>query len=392
MLGGIRSGKSFCGALWAATRPPRTTTIVAAPTYKVMQGGSMASLLPILEGANVITAYNKQDGRMELTDGKVLYFRSMERAQNTRGITANFIWFDEPGMVGTREASDVLIGRMSADPAQALYTTTPPPEGKRSWLYDMFVARADSELHEVVKCRTKDNLTLREDYEPEMRREYLEAYALRELDAEWIDVGAVDVYDVGKLLTRQLPAPDIVRTARAWDTAATGGGGDYTAGVLLSIHTDNSLSWRDVVRGQWTPEERDEMMRRTAESDGRGVQIYVAQERGSAGKSQARYWTRQLAGFSVKAELESGDKVVRAGPLAALIGNGDVTLTCEPGRWENYYHEGKRLTPEAARAQLRANLSNFPAIRTKDESDAGALGLDALTRRDSGISVGRSRG
>ena len=170
--------------------------------------------------------------------------------------------------------------------------------------------------------------------------------------------------------------------------AGTGGAGDYTAGVLLSIDKAGHIYWRDVVRGQWEPRERDDRILKTAQNDGVGVQIWVPQERGGAGKSQADAWKRLLVGFSIKATLETGDKVVRAGPLAAQVNAGNVTFTSEPGMWENYYHAGQHKSPAAARAQCRANLAMFPAIRTKDESDAAAQALQLIVRRDTGITIG----
>ena len=46
-------------------------------------------------------------------------------------------------------------------------------------------------------------------------------------------------------------APAIARRARYWDLAATQGGGDRTAGVLLAITTEKVIYVEDVVAGQW---------------------------------------------------------------------------------------------------------------------------------------------
>ena len=405
--GGRGSGKTFGGVIWDLSRPAGTTGIICAPTHKSLQGGVIATLMPIVERAGLLKRHHKQDGIVELTDGKEIYLRSLERPELTRGPNVHWVHGDELGIVKKVDAVDILLGCLRLEPAQLLVTTT--PRGKLHWLHDRFAENARPETHEVIVSRTRDNPTFPcahgaipwrsciygcsgPIFEQELRKEYAEAFALQELDGEEIDLGAVDVYDVERLIVRQLPPSDLTKTARGWDMAATGGAGDYTAGVLMSIDRENRIYIRDVVRGQWEPGERDQRIRRTAEGDGVSVSIWVPQERGTAGKSQAFVWIRLLAGFSVKAELESGEKVTRAGPLAAQMGEGNITLTCEPGRWEDYWHEGRRLNPEAARARFRKNMGMFPAGRTKDESDAAAQALQLIVKRDSGISVGRYRG
>jgi phage terminase large subunit-like protein len=54
------------------------------------------------------------------------------------------------------------------------------------------------------------------------------------------------------------------------------------------------------------------LIRRTAEADGRDVEILLEEEPGSAGKSVTSYLIRALAGFNVQAERPTGAKLVRA--------------------------------------------------------------------------------
>jgi len=384
-LGGRGSGKSYAGAIWTLMRPPNTRGLIVAPTLGNLKAAALQSLLPLAYGAGLVEQHNKQEGWIRLIDGKEILLRSLDREELLRGPSIHWLWGDELAIEKTRDAWDIVIACVrEPGERQRLVTTTPPLNGEHHWLHDTFVKQAIPGVHEVIVSRTADNPYNPPDYESGLRRDWADAYAARELDAKWIDVGAVEVYNTELLLTAPVgfQIADLVKTVRSYDTAATGGGGDYTAGVLMSIDKANRLYIRDVMRGQWAPEPRDAMMKRTAEIDGSAVTILVCQERGSAGKSQAVYWTRILIGFTVRTELESGDKVVRAGPFAGQVGAGNVTITCEPGRWENYYHEGQRLTPDAARARFRQNLGMFPHGRTKDESDACAQALQALVKRN----------
>jgi len=396
--GGRGAGKSHTGAIWSVSRQRKTSGLIVAPTHKNLLGGAMAALLPILYGAGLVAGHNKQEGWYELVDGKTLYFRSLDQPEFIRGLNVSWFWGDELGIQKTKDAWDIILACIRGPGRrQRLVTTTPPPTGERHWLHDTFVKRAVTGIHRVVSARTADNPYLPPDFEGDLRREYQEHYAARELDAQWIDVGAVNVYDVAAMQTRgDPPLAEITRTARACDTAATGGGGDYTAMALLSMDRSGHLYIRDMVRGQWAPAERDQVMLRVARADKErlpeGTCFWVPQERSGAGISQRDSWVRQLVGFNVVYSLETGDKVVRAGPLASQMGAGNVTITRERGMWNNYWHEGKLLSPDAAILQFRYNMSMFPQGRTKDESDALAAALQQIVRRDTGIAIGSFRG
>ncbi|MCB0018368.1 MAG: terminase family protein, partial [Anaerolineales bacterium] len=100
-------------------------------------------------------------------------------------------------------------------------------------------------------------------------------------------------------------APTEAIFVRYWDKAATQDGGAYTCGVLLAKNARLAhFTIVDVVRGQWSAQEREQIMRQTAEVDqqkyGR-VAIWIEQEPGSGGKESAEATIRNLAGFNVRA-------------------------------------------------------------------------------------------
>lgn len=127
---------------------------------------------------------------------------------------------------------------------------------------------------------------------------------------------------------------------RFWDLAGTEGAGAYTAGILVGISLrDGRVFIEDVVRGQWAAGDRNRIIRETAELDAQryGVMhagefrpnkmevLYRAeQEPGSGGKDQAAAVVRTLAGYRAEASPSSGDKFLRADPLAGAAKNGDV--------------------------------------------------------------------
>lgn len=138
--------------------------------------------------------------------------------------------------------------------------------------------------------------------------------------------------------------PPIVRQCRAWDLAASAGKGDFTVGVKIGIDANDLWHILDVRRGQWAPEERDEELRRTARVDGSKVKIRLAQDPGQAGVDQSQRLVRMLAGYQVKSERISGDKVTRSSGLAAQVNSGNVKLL--KGAWNKAFIEEFRQFPQ----------------------------------------------
>lgn len=176
------------------------------------------------------------------------------------------------------------------------------------------------------------------------------------------------------------------RRVRYWDKAGTAGGGAFTCGVLMAKDEQGFYYVEDLVRGQWSAGDRERIILQTANLDGREVAVWVEQEPGSGGKESAENTVRNLAGFNVHAETVSGDKVIRAEPLAAQCEGGNVRL--RKGPWNRGYLD---------------RVTVFPSGTYKDDVDASSgafnklsplgIGLAAVTgeTKQSAWSVGDGR-
>jgi len=128
---------------------------------------------------------------------------------------------------------------------------------------------------------------------------------------------------------------------RYWDKASVEGGGDYSAGVLMG-RGGNIYYVLDVVRGQWSPSQRNIVIRQTTEQDAATCprySVWVEQEPGSGGKESALNTVSELAGYDVHAETVTGSKIVRATPVAAQVEVGNLKLIKdrEGRRWNAAY-------------------------------------------------------
>jgi predicted phage terminase large subunit-like protein len=123
-------------------------------------------------------------------------------------------------------------------------------------------------------------------------------------------------------------APPGLRRVRAWDLAATepapGKDPDWTAGVLLGETAEKQYVVLDVRRLRGTPQAVEALIQRTAAEDGQGVQVVIEQEPGSAGVALSQRYMGLLAGYKVKCERATGDKVTRAAPFSSQAEAGRV--------------------------------------------------------------------
>lgn len=143
---------------------------------------------------------------------------------------------------------------------------------------------------------------------------------------------------------------------RYWDKAATQGGGDYSAGVLMHRMKKNYDGPQYVVehvhRGQWGSTKRNIEIRKTAVRDakkfGMNVINWIEQEPAAAGKESAEITVRELAGFRVKTETKQsqGGKEARAEPFADQVEAGNVGFCTGP--WNNVALEEMALAPRGA--------------------------------------------
>lgn len=155
---------------------------------------------------------------------------------------------------------------------------------------------------------------------------------------------------------------NFVNTIRYWDKAGTAGSGAYTAGVKMTQLRNGKFIVHDVKRGQWSADEREHIVRSTAEADERRVMVYMEQEPGSGGKESAESSIRHLAGFVAQKDRVTGDKVYRADPYSVQVNEGNVLLL--RGEWNQPFIEEHRF---------------FPFGTYKDQVDAAAGAFNKLT-------------
>ena len=167
--------------------------------------------------------------------------------------------------------------------------------------------------------------------------------------------GGMFKVDHFQMIARMPPLTNIIASVRYWDKAGSQGTGAFTVGVKMHKFADGHFLIEDVIRGQWSSEEREMILKQTARSDGYNVTVGIEQEPGSGGKESAEATIRNLAGYSCFKECPTGDKVFRADPFSVQVNNGNVQMLVAD--WNHAYKD---------------ELRNFPFSTYKDQADASS--------------------
>jgi predicted phage terminase large subunit-like protein len=154
---------------------------------------------------------------------------------------------------------------------------------------------------------------------------------------------------------------------RYWDLGGSDSTkADYTVGCLIAQTPEGFFDIEDVKRGQWSPKERNEQIRATAEADTQaypGMVTWIEKVPGLAVEA-VNNLVRYLAGYPVRTEMAKNDKTTRADPLSAQCEAGNVRL--HKGDWN---------------AAFRNELTAFPHGSNDDQVDAASGAFSKLTRQ-----------
>lgn len=126
---------------------------------------------------------------------------------------------------------------------------------------------------------------------------------------------------------------DLDLIGRTWDIAGTekrkGNNPDWTVGALVGMKAG---IWYvlDLVRVRLSPSGVDDLMDQCAALDGWQVPILLQQDPGEAGIRAVQAHATRLVGYEVRWRRPTGDKLLRARPLASAAEAGNVRLVKGP--------------------------------------------------------------
>lgn len=134
------------------------------------------------------------------------------------------------------------------------------------------------------------------------------------------------------LQTKPVNPADMIQWVRYWDLAATeqtttSSDPDYTVGCLLGRRPDKTYVLADIRRRRASPHGVEQLLKATAEMDGRDVPIWIEQEPGSNAKIAVSHLIRNvLDGYTVRPLVSNKSKIVRADPVSAQAEAGHISV------------------------------------------------------------------
>lgn len=196
-IAGIGSGKTRCGAekLGDVAWMNRGSTIgVFAPTYRMLEDATKAMVFEVLHTKGISYKYRKTDNSIILFGDTRIIFRSMDDPDHLRGPNLAAAWIDEGGQMKTREAFDVIMGRVrdiKATCRSVWITTTPKGLG---WLYDICIEMPEKHKVKLYTGSTQQNIALPPEYYTGLLDIYDPKLAQQELQGAFINVFQGQMY------------------------------------------------------------------------------------------------------------------------------------------------------------------------------------------------------
>lgn len=185
--GGIGSGKTFVGALWAIKmilNYPGAKGIITANTHSQLRKAALPLVFELLDLFRIRYVYLSNLGLLKV-GGTEVYCASMENYNNIRGINAGWAWSDECSYYD-EQAFTVLIGRLRDKNAPCQWKGTMTANGF-NWVYKRFVKTPMRDSQIIFGSSNDNKQNLGQDYIDDLYANYDSRLAQQELEGKFIN-------------------------------------------------------------------------------------------------------------------------------------------------------------------------------------------------------------
>lgn len=147
---------------------------------------------------------------------------------------------------------------------------------------------------------------------------------------------------------------------RFWDRAATkpnpeNPDPDWTRGLKLYKYPDGTFVVVDLKSMRDTPGQVESLVRNVASHDSVSVKVMSQIDPGSAGVAESENFIRRLAGYNVKTERMTANKIARAKPVSAQCEAGNIRVLRAP--WNHDFFTELENFPEGSHDDIVDVLS-----------------------------------
>lgn len=215
---GVQSGKTYLGSIWAnkkITEFPKGNGLISAPTYKILNQSTLQKFFSL--SPEWLKYYSKQESVIKMPEGGNIYIRSADEPGGIEGMTLDWAWLDEAGMM-SRLMWLYIRARTAIRKGQVLITTTPYNLG---WLYTEFYLpwkkQEDNDL-EVFTWKSIENPYFDKEFYNKEKERLTDTEFARRYEGEFSKMEGL-VYD--------LPADRVIERKEIKNPEITLGGVDW---------------------------------------------------------------------------------------------------------------------------------------------------------------------
>ena len=244
-------GKSFLSqqiiCYWALNNP-KSVILVVAPVYAQLRR-PFEEIIDGLSGSGVIESSNKSEFTIKFKNGSKVIFKSAERPDSMRGLTADFAVLDEAAYMNDDVWRAVIKPILLVKGKQVLFISTPR---SRNWFYDIYMLGQSAEHDEYISITmTYDENPFVNKEEIEEARKTLPDHIFRaEYLAEFTESGNTVFSNLDACTVHKWPRV----SGRTYLGVDLGRQGDFTvatvmddAGQVLEIYRDNQKEWSEMI-------------------------------------------------------------------------------------------------------------------------------------------------
>lgn len=216
LIGGVGSGKTEGGGAYAVTllsQYPGIRGMATAPTFSMLRDATLVTMKELLtqllgpEGderdEKAAWRYLKADKIISLKNGSSLIFQSTQEPEHLRGPTLGFFWMDEAALGSPNrpdhqeEAFKVLQARLRQPTMPCVGFITTTPKGF-NWVYRKFVEEKRRN-YQMWQVSSRENWFVPKDYVPDLESDYEGAFALQEIEGQFVIVGGTAFFAADRL-------------------------------------------------------------------------------------------------------------------------------------------------------------------------------------------------
>lgn len=325
---------------------------------------------------NTDARWNAESKSWKFPSGATLSFGYLERPRdhfNYQGAAYQFVGIDEAVNVRENQAL-YLFSRLrkleGVDVPLRFRCTANPPTREQvdrgQWVKDRYVDERTRKKGIIfIPAWMGDNPHLDVDTYRSSLKE-LDPITRKQLeDGDW------NVEAKGNMFQREWfqvveAIPEDLRYIRYWDVAATepepGKDPAYTSSCKMGLSKDGKYYITSIIRFRKSPRYLEQLIRQTADMDGRNVEIVMEQEPGSSGVITIDHFRRNiLPEFVFSPDKVGISKVSRAMPFASQTEAGNVKIL--KAQWnEDFLNE----------------IDLFPVGKYKDQVDCASGAFNKL--------------